>query len=204
MFNDLGPVENLRSVSAEKIVREGFIEILGWSFENRSIPQLIVQRTGGHPAFVQEFCRQLQHRVGRRDDRTLLASDVEAVFADRDPEQSFVGYVRKTLEMNLDAVGRYLLLWLARDDSGARGFTIDQMREFASICRYAIPDENLQRSLERLVVNSVVKERTAGVYEFTVPDYPLILAQLGQTVYLEKWEHEIKKEVSGDIREHSN
>jgi hypothetical protein len=204
MFNDLGPIENLRSVSAEKIVREGFIEILGWSFESRSIPQLIVQRTGGHPAFVQEFCRQLQHRVGRRDDRTLLAADVEAVFADRDPEQSFVAYVRKTLEMNLDAVSRYLLLWLAKDDSGARGFTIDQMREYASVCRHAIPDEHLQRSLERLVVNSVVKERTAGVYEFTVPDYPLILAQLGQTIYLEKWEQEIEKEVLGDIREHSN
>lgn len=195
MFNDLGPVENLRSVSAEKIVREGFIEILGWNFENRSLPQLIVQRTGGHPAFVQEFCRQLQHRVGRRDDHTVLASDVEAVFADRDPEQSFVAYVRKTLEMNLDAIGRYLLLWLAKDDSGASGFTLDQMREYASLCRCTIPDDKLQRSLERLKVNSVVRERTSGVFEFTVRDYPQILAQLGQTTYLEKWEREIEKEL---------
>jgi len=199
MFNDLGPVENLRSVSAEGIVKEGFIEILGWSFESRSIPQLIVQRTGGHPAFVQAFCQQLQHRVGQRHDHTVLVSDVEAVFADRDPQLSFVAWVRLTLEMNLDAVGRYLLLWLAKDASGVRGFTLDQMREYASLCHCTIPDEKLQSSLERLVVNSVVKERTSGVYEFTVPDYPQILEQLGQTTYLEKWEREIEKELQGSV-----
>jgi len=53
MFNDqIGPLSNLSANQAERIVIEGFREILGWSFENHRIPKLIVERTGGHPLCV--------------------------------------------------------------------------------------------------------------------------------------------------------
>ena len=81
MLNASGPLENLRPSKAEEIVKEGFLDILGWSFESRAIPQRIVELTGGHPAFVQEFCLKLQQRVGARGDRKIKLDDVEAVFA---------------------------------------------------------------------------------------------------------------------------
>jgi len=196
MLNDIGPLPNLPPVSAEQIAREGFIGILGWKFENRAIPQRIVEHTGGHPAFVQHFCMKLQQRTGRRGDWLILLEDIEAIFADRDPDQSFVAYVRETLKMNLDPVGRYLILWLAAESSEARGFTLDQMRELASL-RSQIPEEHLSRSLQRLSVTSVVKERTPQVYEFSVPDYPLILNQLGETAHLERLESELEEYLKG-------
>jgi hypothetical protein len=197
MLNDIGPLENLRPASAERIAREGFGEILGWKFENRAIPQRIVELTGGHPAFVQHFCMKLQQRVGRRGDRLIRLEDVEAIFADRDPEQSFIAYIRNTLGMNLDPVGHYLILWLiAESSSEKKTFTLDEMREIAaSVTSTPIPEEHLQRSLERLSVTSVVKESVPQVYEFSVPDYPSILDQLGETAHLERLENELEEDL---------
>jgi hypothetical protein len=195
MLNDIGPLENLRPASAERIAREGFIEILGWRFENRAIPQRIVELTGGHPAFVQHFCMKLQQRVGLRGDRLIRLEDVEAIFADRDPEQSFIAYIRSTLGMNLDPIGRYLILWLiAESSSEKKSFTLDEMRAMAaSVTSTPIPEEYLHRSLEQLSVTSVVKESVPQVYEFSVPDYPSILDQLGETAHLERLENELEE-----------
>ncbi len=198
MFNDPGPLENLRPDKAEEIVHEGFRSILGWKLEN-SIPQRIVERTGGHPAFVQSFCEKLQQRVGARGDRVVRSGDVEAIFANRDPKQSFIAYVRETLEMNLtDPLSRYLILWLANESSKAQSFTLGQVREIADLCATPIPDNKLQRSLELLSVTSVVRERTPQVYNFSVPDYPLILNQLGETAHLEQLESELEQYLKGN------
>ena len=55
-----------------------------------------------------------------------------------------------------------------------------------------IPDELLTRSLERLAVTKVVEERTPQVYEFSVPDYPLILNRLGDMADLERAERKLQ------------
>jgi len=193
MLNDIGPLPNLRPHNAEQIVREGFVEILGWEFKNRAIPQRIVERTGGHPAFVQKFCQKLQQRVGRRDDRLIRLEDVKAVFDDQDPEQSFIAYVRKTLELNLDPLGSYLIPWLAAESSDARSFTLDQIRELTRLSELSIPKDYLSRSVERLSVTSVVKARAPEVYDFSVPDYPSILDRLGGTAHLAHLENELEK-----------
>lgn len=197
MLNDTGPLENLRPASAERIVREGFNGILGWKFENRAIPRHIVERTGGHPAFVQYFCLKLQQRVAHRGDRLARLDDVDAVFADRDPEQSFIAYIRKTLAMNLDAVSQYLIHgWLVAGSSEAQGFTLGQMRQIAELSETPIPEERLNRSLERLSVTSVVKARAPEVYEFSVPDYPAILDQLGEKSHLTELENQLKQSLA--------
>jgi hypothetical protein len=190
MFNKDKPVKNVRAVSAEKIAREGFLDILDWEFANRGIPQLIVERTGCHPAFVQRFCDILQSRVALRGDRVIRVEDVEAVFNDQNPTHSFIAYVRNTLEMNLDPISRYLILWLAAE-SQANSFTLDLAKSIAQMCKTTIPESQLLQSLDHLKVTSVVEERSVGVYEFSVPDYPVILQRLGDTKHIEQLEIEI-------------
>lgn len=209
MLNNMGPLENLKPSDAEKIVQEGFLSILGWSFEHRAIPRRIVERTGGHPAFVQYFCLKLQEQVSKRGDQIVTLKDIDVVFDDDTPEKSFIWFVRKTLEMNLsdpaykqrrngenisDPVSRYLLLWLAFDSSTntAQTFTLDQIREIANLSKVHIPEKILLRSLEILTVTSVVREKSSQLYEFTVPDYPLILNRLGEGSQLEALETELK------------
>jgi len=199
MFNDLGgPLGNLLPESAEKIVSEGFSEILGWDFEKRAVPQLIVERTGSHPAFIQKFCLDLQRRVAQRGDGLVRLDDIDAVFGDDHPEHSFIAYVRDTLKDNLDPIGRYLSVWLAREAQHQRGFTWDEAREITSLLRVEVSDDLLERGLERLKVTSVVRSRTARVYEFSVPDYPLILMRLGETlISFDQLEREISELVEG-------
>jgi hypothetical protein len=195
MFDDIGPLGNLRAESAESIVQRGFREILGWRFENQAIPQYIVERTGGHPAFVQGFCLKLRQCVAARGDRIIRLKDVEAVFADQDPDGSFMAYVGKTLGQNLDAIGRFVILYLADTSNKTDTFTRDQVNQIAGLCRWPIPDGLLSRSLEQLCVTSVVKERSKGVYEFTVSDYPRILSRLGKTGQWDQCEEEVRLEI---------
>jgi hypothetical protein len=183
MFNVLGgPLGNLPSESAERIVSEGFVEVLGWSFEKRAVPQLIVERTGSHPAFIQKFCLSLQQRVAQRNDHCVKIDEIEAVFSDDHPEYSFIAYVHDTLKDNLDANSRYLILWLAREAQQQRSFTWDEAREMTSLLKKEVPQSLFERSLERLKVTNVVRERSVHVFEFSVPDYPLILNRLGETL----------------------
>jgi hypothetical protein len=192
MLDDLGPLPNLRAEDAEDIAKEGFTGILGWDFEIPVIPQRIVRRTGGHPSFVQYFCRKLLERVGRRGDGIVRLSDIDSVFNDNEPTGSFIAHVRDTLALNLDAVGQFLIHWLASEFAEAQGFTRDQMRELADISPVAIPDDLLTRCLERLEVTRVVDRRTSQVYEFGVPDYPSILNRLGDLSDLDGAERKLR------------
>lgn len=201
MLNDTGPLGNLNSANAEGIVKEGFLNILGWQFEKRGIPQRIVELTGGHPAFMQYFCMKMQQRVGTRGDKLIKLDDVEAVFADNDPDQSFIAYVRETLEMNLDPVGHYLILMMALESGESQGFTFDQMHEYAGSDRATIPENLLRSSIERLKVTSVIREISPQVYEFSVPDYPSILMQLGESAHMDHLEHELEEYLQSEDHE---
>jgi hypothetical protein len=192
MFTDNRELENLTPANAEAIVREGFVSILGWKFENQAIPQRIVERTGGHPAFVQQFCLKLLERVRLRKDQTILLSDVEAVFDDPDPRNSFIAFVRDTFNLNLDDLSNYLILYLSAETKDAQGFTMDNIKNIANQSSVDIPDDDIKRSLDLLKVTSVIRERMTDVFDFTVPDYPMILNKLGTTSHVDEIEKQIK------------
>jgi len=201
MLRDDGPLGNLPATEAERIVREGFIDILGWKFPNPAIPRRIVMKTGGHPAFVQYFCLRLQKVVAQRGDRSIRLEDIDNVFADPDPSYSFIAHVKSTLEMNLEEPGeppvaQYLILWLAHEHSEEHGFTRDQTRKLVNLPELPISDELLDRALERLVVTSVIRRPATDLYEFTVPHYPAILDRLGDTDHLDDLEKKLEAPVS--------
>ncbi len=200
MFNKV-QVDNLPAIDAEKIVKEGFLDILGWDFENRAVARWIVERTSGHPAFVQYFCLKLQQKVAQRGDSCVRLQDILDIFADPSPDGSFIDHVRSTLAMNLDSIegiiGRYVILWLAMESRETPGFTLAQAKENAELSGVKIPGDYLQRALERLKVTSVVEERSPDVFDFSVPDYPLILNRLGDTAQHEELETKLKEHFGG-------
>ena len=120
------------------------------------------------------------------------------IFADEDPSASFIAYVRQTLNMNLDDISRYLIVWLAQESSEAQSFTLREIQDMAaSVSISPIPEDSLRRSLDRLMVTSVVRERAPQVFEFSVPDYPLILKRLGDTAELERLEVAVEAFLQG-------
>ena len=194
MFNDEhGPLPNLESGQAEKIVHVGFREILGWKFESHRIPQIIVEKTGGHPAFVQYFCMKLQRLVGKRQDQVIRLDDIDTVFNDQSPNESFIAHVKDTLGMNIrDPFGRYLLIHLAIYNGETRQFTYAQAKECADLFRPDVTSERLEKNLEQLIVTSVIREKAIKLYEFTVPDYPVILNLLDEQSHISELEQQIR------------
>lgn len=195
MFTDLGPLPNLKASEAGQIVKEGFDNILGWAMESRSIPKMIVEYTGGHPSFVQFFCKNIQERVGKRGDRYINLKDIEEVFNDKNQDRSFIEHVRSTIQLNLEALDEYIILTLAFYEEGASSFTKKQAIEIANLCDADVSVEKLGNSLNRLKVTSVVVENTKDVYEFSVPDYPMILRKLVDQKRLDELEEKIVDEL---------
>jgi hypothetical protein len=179
MFKPLEPLGNLKTHDAEKIVEEGFISILGWHFEDDVIPRLIIEHTGGHPAFVQNFCSKLLNFVRDQNRRIIKVDDVEYVFKDTGPN-SFMEFVRNILDLNLDDPAKYLLLMMPymNEDIEMSGFTRDQLVKTTYVSDITIPESEIERILDNLIVMSVVKAKTKDIFEFTVPDYPNILRNL--------------------------
>lgn len=196
-------IDNLSAISAENIVKEGFLDVLGWDFENRAVARWIVERTSGHPAFIQYYCIKLKDLIAQRSDHCVRLQDILDVFEDDNPNSSFISHVRSTLTMNLDsiegAIGRYVILWLAHEEKDTPGFTFAQAQEIASLSGVEIPEEHLRRALERLKVTSVVEERSPDAFDFSVPDYPLILNRLGDTAHLEELESELQAHFGGSL-----
>ena len=195
MFVDNKPLDNLTPANAENIVKEGFQSILGWEFESRTIPHLIVAKTGGHPAFVQKFCEKLYERVGPRTPHVVRTADIDAVFKDNDPISSFIAFVRETFRMNVDTLGRYLVVMLAALPEDSQKFSWDDILDIGETSRVPITEEQLKRSLELLTVNSVICPISDHEYQYTVPDYPKILERLGDTKQTEELEREIRQEL---------
>lgn len=173
-------MQNLRASNAELIVREGFCEILGWQFESRSIPQRTVEMTGGHPAFVQKFCALVQHRVGTRGDQIVKMSDLQEVYNSNHPSDSYIAFVNATLGLNLKQTDRELIIWVALTE-GTSSFGMNQLKEL--LATSDIPEDQLADSLNRLKATSVITENTPGNYEFTVPEYPVILERSGNVQF---------------------
>jgi len=134
---------------------------------------------------------RLQKRVGERGDSVVKIMDVEEIFKDEDPSDSFINHVKGTLEMNIeDPFGRYLMLYMAI--SNGRQFTYLQAKECAQLLP-SISEDRLKSNLEILTVTSVLRQLPAHVYEFSVPDYPSILSRLGGTDNIELLEKEIRQ-----------
>jgi hypothetical protein len=154
---------------------------------------------------------KLQERVNNRGDQIINMEDVDAVYSDDDPTNSFIAYVNDTLAMNfvdhlyldgtfgneiendlIESVPRYLLAYLATLYGKSQSFTFDQIVEIANSSEPPIPESIFARSLNLLKVTSVIREKSTHLYEFTVPDYPDILNRLGES-HLNSIEGNLKK-----------
>lgn len=102
------------------------------------IPERIVQHTGGHPAFVQYFCKKLQELIGKRNDRVIRLGDIDVVFSDSD-HHSFIAHVADTMKLNLKAVERFLIVWLAVLHNEVTIFTRRDIDEVFEIDSFELP-----------------------------------------------------------------
>jgi len=171
-----GPLEGLPSNDAQKIVREGFQEILGISFGNEAIPRKIVEATTGHPAFVQKFCERLhRHLFSQRSDE-IREGDVQFVFDDCTGE-NYLGFVNYTLKQNLNPLPRLVVYLMAIEKRET--FSADNVRSIARTYDEKlgeIEEITWANSMDELQITSVIKKtQTPNVYQFTVPSYQKIL-----------------------------
>jgi hemerythrin superfamily protein len=174
---------------AEKIVRQGFLEILGYKFEQQEIPRKIVQYTSGHPAFVQKFCERLHRHVSERRETVITEKDLGEVFRGRQ-NGNYLDFVNATLTQNLNDLSQLVVFFLALDkntkERGSRSSTefSFSLNDVVALARSyekdlsTINDDMWDTCIEELLVTSIIKKSTIpNKYEFYVPAYLEILQE---------------------------
>jgi len=191
------PLDALHESETREILQVGFMQTLGISFES-SVPRLVHERSGGHPAFVQEFCNCLlkhleKHR--RKDQLVLTAADVDTVFGEnavREGQPPFIEFVDDTLGMNFSSLERavFLLLVYAIKDSAEAAekqfgtkWIVKEVDEWlqaaAGSCGQERLTSDVKRALSMLVMTGMLNFE-AGSYRIAIPPYVDILQRLDE------------------------
>ena len=184
---DRGPLAALQSSEAQKIVKEGFQETLGFKISDSSIPRRIVDITTGHPAFVQKFCERLFNRLHSlgSDITEVQLRDIE--FARDEPGLlSFTRFVVETLDLNLNNLSQIIVYLLAANNG--EKFGVDDISALLSDYGVSnLPKEKIHESVQELLITGVLSSATTqNSYKFSVPSYANLLRQydLTDTDYL--------------------
>jgi hypothetical protein len=175
-------LEGLDSNDAQIIVKQGFQQELGIRLATPSIPRLVVEKTTGHPAFVQKFCERLQKRAYDHESDQITEDDVQAVFEDQSDE-NYISFVNYTLGQNLNSLPQLIVYLLAIEKVNLFNLGNIKMRGIRFEKGLSvISDTNWKDSLDELLVTSVIKKGpTPGQFTFSVPSYPEILRQFEVT-----------------------
>jgi hypothetical protein len=177
-LHDRGPLAALRSSEAQRIVKQGFQDTLGFNIADPSIPRRIVEATTGHPAFVQKFCERLFNRLhGLGADVTeVQLRDVDLVRDESDP-LSFTSFVVETLGLNLNKLSQIVVYLLAANN--IEEFSVDSI--YSILNEYDVSSlvkEKIHESVQELLITEVFSTAAAqGVYKFSVPSYAKLLRQ---------------------------
>jgi hypothetical protein len=177
-LHDRGPLAALRSSEAQRIVKEGFQDTLGFNITDPTIPRRIVDATTGHPAFVQKFCERLFNRLHGLgpDVSEVQLRDVDFVKDESDP-LSFTSFVVETLDLNLNKLSQIVVYLLAANNK--EQFSVDDI--YSILTDYEVSSltkEKIYESVRELSITGVFSTATTqNIYKFSVPSYAELLRQ---------------------------
>lgn len=184
----LGPLDDGET---RDLLELGFTNTLGIEFD-ACVPRHVRECTGGHPAFVQEFCNCLLRRLEthRQDGQIRLTEDdVKSVFAEdavKDGQSPFIEFIHGTLSMNLSIIERAVFTLMVHNVEGlhpalSRTFTAEWVRReiggFVSKCPSL--DSDVEQALRMLVMTGMLN-REGKSYRIAIPSYEGILRRLDE------------------------
>lgn len=179
--------------AGDDLIREGLTNQMGFKVEAKAC-QRIWELASGHPAFIQYLCGKIATAklAGGRGTQNIELSDVDAVYEDTksgDGQRTFLGFVAHTLEMNLDALERSIILTIALSfrEEGERGMPIargritEELGVFFNIDGKDVPaHDHLQWAFENLKMAGLLEEPNTNFFQFKFRSYFDILTRFNQ------------------------
>jgi|APTNR8051073442_1049403.scaffolds.fasta_scaffold01239_2 hypothetical protein len=189
---------DLNSDKVEQLLRMAFEDMLGISLDP-GVARLVKEKTSGHPAFVQEFGRQLLEIIERRRRATrelrITLADVEKVYAESPDgtggHSSYIDYVYETLGWNLSQLGKAVMLAISNDivANGYRSSHVYELKgipgilaNWASEDAFSPNEEDFANTLKFLVMTNMLLRHLDGnseAYSVAYPSYIDFMVKLG-------------------------
>lgn len=87
---------SLSPMQARKLIEDPLCDELGFSFQDRVLVDKILEITGGHPNYIQVFCKELSEYLEKQSRRKIRQEDIDAIFEN----QEFRGQITQTFRIN--------------------------------------------------------------------------------------------------------
>lgn len=189
----LSKINNLKMLETketEELLTKGFIHTLGVNFDPE-VPRIVNDYTGGHPAFIQEFCSRLidllDKRHGKNNQYYITKKDIDDVFEESrtiEGEKPFVEFINETLGWNLSKLGRILFIIIASEHGHNTFIKTDITRKLNEYCEIIddslepIPDSLYDEAMVMLVMTGMLIKNSQEKYSVAISSYIKILNRL--------------------------
>lgn len=171
-------LKSLSKREARKLIEEPLCNRLGIQFQRRKkITEKIFEYTGGHPCFIQHYCKCLIERIAQDNRRFITEEDVEHVYQSEAYRNLIIGNYSDNFregEERGDIVPKLLICHIIFEEM--ESFTENKLLSSLKKSQVFMEPFRLRTELRKLTMTSVL-ERTGNVYRFTNSVYPRILKE---------------------------
>ena len=177
----------LNTSETDEIVENGFRKTLGIDYAP-SVPRKIYEITGGHPAFVQEFCSRLLERFEKRQRNSPLFisdDDVAAVFDENQTyaeQKPFIEFINETLKWNLSPLERILFLIIGIErklEEFTEEESLQLLNEYIDIVGVDAHKFDIKKVMQLLVMTGMFI-KIGNKYKIALSSYIGILERLNE------------------------
>lgn len=175
LLGDLDPL------NARLLIREPLCDELGFTFESDELVEKILYMTGGHPNYIQVFCKNLSEYLDKRRTRRIREEDVEYTFQNPD----FRKQVIRAFYMNFSPMQRIVTALVILDEKTS--FTLPEAAEYLMDYGLDVDISDIYALLNQLEMSFVLEQRDR-VYQFNHKLFPEMLKMsedLNALVYME-------------------
>jgi len=164
-FCNVLPISYLEERDVRRMIVEP-MQKMGIILEKPGLLDEIVAFSACHPNVVQYLCAKLIAHISRRSSRTITAADLASV---RDSSE-FGEYVTEVTWGNASALEKIITLLLLDEP----GVTLGEIRHKLHAANIHVPNPDLGRALEGLVLYSILRKEE-GTFHFATPSFPQIV-----------------------------
>tara|TARA_Y100001970_G_C14258593_1_gene877614 strand:- start:4283 stop:9826 length:5544 start_codon:yes stop_codon:yes gene_type:complete len=136
---------------ARDLITTGLNEYLNLEFEDEYLIGDIVNKSGKHPAFIQNFCSKLVNEISPEitpNNRMITRNSVEQIFDSRSTD-SFSKFVDEKTTLNIGVVGRSIVATMALHGDSTSAYSEDDI--FNNLLSYINEINNVKIDLNQTI-----------------------------------------------------
>jgi hypothetical protein len=167
---------------------------IGIQYQNEKVKDLMLDYSGCHPNLLQFYCQKVIEILEEKNDiderRIIFRDDVETVFSQYYGDYLMDDvYMFKSDQDQIMRMVQLLMVYRIQPVSTLRynfSITDEELRKKFKDYKISVSNETLHQALQDLKIRFVLKESGNNTFTFALPDFPEILKERIDRIYMDE------------------